>query len=128
MHRDRRRSRRVTPTQETAITIRAGESGRVLDISPLGALVEIGFPMPPRKRCALTVELAGRYLELKAEVRRCRAVSLRNGGCLTYQAALEFSPEDRPELEDWFVEQSLSEHSDTAPAGRTVVRVAEPGR
>ncbi len=108
------------------IVIRAGESGRLLDISPDGALVEIGFPLPPRKRCALTIDLPEYNFEIRAEVRRCRAVSLHGGGRLTYHAALEFAGDRPRELEDWFVEQCLAERSDAPPASRTVVKVAEP--
>jgi len=126
MERDRRRSQRLVPAVETTVAVRAGDCGRLLDVSPYGVLIEVGHPLAPSKRCSLTIEDHGDPIVVTAQVRRCRAVLSPANGHLVYHAALEFADGGSEAVEDWIVEMRLEEGSGSAPAVRTVVRVAEP--
>jgi hypothetical protein len=89
---DRRRHPRHLPTRDVTGKVKSTMDFRMIDISEGGLLVETLLGLPPATVCELKVDSFGSELQLKAEVRRCRAqLKKTDAGCkVVYRSGLEF--------------------------------------
>lgn len=90
--RERRRHPRIQPAHEIAGKVKSTMDFHVVDISEGGVLVETAVGLPPATVCELKVTALNDEVNLKAEVRRCRAqLSKSDGKCsVAYRSGLEF--------------------------------------
>ena len=93
---ERRRSRRIRPTNDLHARVKATVPARIVDMSVAGAQIEVGSILRPSAECDIWIPDAdGRPVRIRAEVRRCRAVgtTVLPGGERTvlYRAGLEFT-------------------------------------
>jgi hypothetical protein len=75
---------------DTSVRVRPGHDGTLVDLSPLGALIELRQPMAPGTHVDVQLCQADRSVVLRSLVLRCsvRAIAALDG--VTYRAALLF--------------------------------------
>ena len=109
--RERRRCQRInTPTRLQA-RVHSGESARVLDISPHGALVETEVALRPGAVCDVALAFEASGLHVRGMIRRCRAAPNAQGNRLVFRSGMEFltpTPAQRQPLEELVAELCLS--------------------
>lgn len=107
------------------VRIKAAEKARVLELSPLSALIEVDSPLAPGKEYSMTLPtrmpgeevaqaLSGSQgdrswtggLRLRVRVRRCQAVMSAVTGALAYRGKLEVI--DLPESEERILREAVS--------------------
>jgi hypothetical protein len=71
------------------VKVNSGITARIIDISPLGALLEIPKALRPASSCSISVTTEGGSLSIRARVQRCR-VTTKKGSGLVYVAGVEF--------------------------------------
>ncbi len=92
---ERRRSRRIRPTNDLHARVKATVPARIVDLSVAGAQIEVDCILRPSAECDIWIPgPEGQPVRVRAEVRRCRAVGTRElpGGekAVLYRAGLEF--------------------------------------
>jgi len=97
---ERRRSRRIRPTNELQARVKATVPARIVDLSVTGAQIEVGCILRPSAECDIWIpDGGGRPVRVRAAVRRCRAIGTRElpGGdrAVLYRAGLEFTDNGR---------------------------------
>jgi hypothetical protein len=73
----------------TQVKVNAGITARIIDISPLGALLEIPKALRPASSCSISIGTGSGSLSIRARVQRCR-VTTRKGAGIVYVAGVEF--------------------------------------
>ena len=96
---ERRRSRRIRPSNELHARVKATVPARIVDLSVSGAQIEVGCILRPSAECDIWIpDERGTPVRVRAEVRRCRAVGTRElaGGdrAVLYRAGLEFTGDE----------------------------------
>jgi len=89
---ERRRVNRAVPAHDTTIMVGGNRPARVMNISPVGVLLELASALNPRWECRLALPLPGGNVQVRARVSRCRLTARAQAGPtggLVYQAALE---------------------------------------
>jgi hypothetical protein len=92
---ERRRSRRITPPDSIEVRVNSRIQARIVDISTLGAQLEVASALSPASTCNLAVTTDSGLLFLRARVQRCRAAAVPasdgdHGSQLVYLAGVEF--------------------------------------
>lgn len=94
--RERRRTRRTLVDTTLIATVRRTVRARIVDISPLGMLVEVAAALRPLASCEVEIQAADAPVRIRATVRRCRLQGRgRAAGSdetMLYRAGLEFEP------------------------------------
>lgn len=90
---ERRSSYRVSPAQETCVSIGGSRSARLVDITPGGAHLELSTALNPNHTCRIALQLGDETVRIKARVAHCKLTgftSFGSGGQLVYRAGVEF--------------------------------------
>lgn len=92
---ERRKSPRTEIDSEILVRIRASLEARIVNLSPRGALLELGAPLRPAAECDLRfLETNGDDFKVRARVHRCRLEELKKNQAkiesLVYRAGVEF--------------------------------------
>jgi hypothetical protein len=86
---ERRRCQRIRVKEAVQVKVNAGVTATIIDISPLGALLEISKALRPSSSCSISFAAGGGSLTVRARVQRCR-VTTKKGCGLVYVAGVEF--------------------------------------
>lgn len=90
---ERRSSCRVSPAQETCVSIVGNRPARLVDITPAGAHLELAMALNPNHTCRIALQLGDKTVRIKARVAHCKLTgftSFGSGGQLVYRAGVEF--------------------------------------
>ena len=94
--RERRRTRRTTLDTGLIATVKRTLPARIVDISPLGMLVEVAAALRPLASCEMEIPVDGAPIRVGATVRRCRLQGrgrvAGDNETMLYRAGLEFEP------------------------------------
>jgi hypothetical protein len=96
--RERRRIRRTVVETNLIATVKKTVPARIVDISSLGVLVEVGAALRPLASCEVSIPVSGDTVRVRATVRRCRVLGPGRlpGGeeAMMFRAGLEFDGGD----------------------------------
>jgi hypothetical protein len=90
---ERRRSYRARPENDLQVTLAGHRTARVVDLSPMGARLELATALNPRGECRLALPLPSGTLRVDVRVVHCRLIGFadaKSGGGLIYRAGVEF--------------------------------------
>lgn len=90
---ERRRFHRAVPMTDVNVLIGGIRHARMLDISPIGAGIELPMALSPRAECPLSIPLLDGTVRLQGRITRCRLTSVRSAGPnddKVYRAGVEF--------------------------------------
>ena len=109
---EHRRSRRVLPVEPLLAKVGAVRSARVVDLSVHGVQLEAPSGLRPDSVCSVSLATGSGQVQVRARVRRCRAVRGASHDGLFFNAGLEFvelDPAQVEAIEDLIVDLCLTE-------------------